>query len=212
VRRIGFILRRLWEDIIRSISGPIGIRLRRFYYSSRFQTCGKGLVIETGVHISHPECIRLGEKVWIDKQSTLLAGPASPSKNIKYIENLSFTGKQGEIHIGSQVHLGIRSTIQGHGGVSIGDYFTCSANVSIFSYSNDPYLCQQGTLPGSSSFYVETPVQIGSNVWLGLGVSMIGNTIGDDVFVKPHSLIHTIIPTNSVAGGYPLQVIGPRFK
>ncbi|NET36068.1 MAG: hypothetical protein F6K19_29250 [Cyanothece sp. SIO1E1] len=150
--------------------------------------------------------------VWIDKQSILIAGPPSASSQVKYIENALFTGKIGEIEIGNHVHLGIRSIIQGHGGVTIGDYFTCSANVAIYSYSNDPYLCQQGTLPGPTTSYVKTPVQIGRNVWLGLGVSMVGHTLEDDIFVKPHSLINQSIPANSVAGGYPLQIIGARFK
>ncbi|MEZ5039046.1 MAG: hypothetical protein R2828_04115 [Saprospiraceae bacterium] len=212
MRRLIVILRNIWEDLIRHISGPVGIRLRRFYYAPRFQSCGKGLMIASGVYIYNPQYISLGEQVWIDQHTILIAGPPAPSSQIKHIANPAFSGKQGEIHIGNQVHLGIRTIIQGHGGVVIGNHFTSSANVSIFSYSNDPYLCRQGTLPGTSTYYVMTPTQIGHNVWLGLGVSLIGNTIEDDVFIKPHSLVHKAIPANSIAGGNPIKLIGSRFK
>lgn len=200
------------EDIIRNISGGLGTRLRYSYYKRRLGVCGKKVVIDTGVHLVNPRYIQLGDNIWIDKNCLLIAGALS-STNSTVIRNAINVG-HGEIRIGSNSHIGIGTVIQGHGGVSLAEYFTSSAHCRIYSYSNDYRLSQNGTMSIDNDkdlFYVISPVEIGSNVWLGLNVSVIGATIGPDVFVMPHTVVFKSIASNSVVGGNPATILKPRF-
>ena len=201
------------EDLIRNISGGLGTRLRSAYYKRRLGTCGKKVIIDTGVFLENPGHIRLGDNVWIDKNCVLVAGAVQSAVNTRLVSN-TVNVHEGEIRIGSNSHVGIGTVIQGHGGVSISEYFTSSAHCRIYSYSNDYRLSQKGTmLSGNSNdlYYIMSPVEIGRNVWLGLNVSVIGATIGADVFVMPHTVVFKPITENSVVGGNPAAIIKPRF-
>src|SRR5580658_1270468 len=72
----------LIEDIIRGLSGPLGVRARRAYYRRRLFACGARLVIEPGVHLIAPEWISLGDDVWIDRFAVMIAGPPAPGAQV----------------------------------------------------------------------------------------------------------------------------------
>lgn len=199
------------EDLIRNISGPLGIRIRRSYYQNRLKQCGKMVVIDTGVFFDKPKSIVLGDNVWIDKNSHFIAGKLENKKEEKINQDLNVL--QGHIILGNYIHIGINTIIQGHGGVEIGDYFTSSSNCCIYTLSNDPFKCKYGTYNGNvrDVFYINSPVQIESNVWLGLGVIVLGGKIGTNSFIKPHSIITKSIPANSIAQGSPAERVKFRF-
>jgi acetyltransferase-like isoleucine patch superfamily enzyme len=201
-------------DMIRNISGPLGIRLRRLYYKRLLKSAGNNLVIETGVFFQSPASISFGDHVWIDKNSILIAGKLSEKKRLKRI-NQGISGvEEGQIQIGSNVHLGIGTIIQGHGAVDIKDYFTSSAGCKIYSFSNDYRNCRSGTieLGENPPAYILGPVSIGRNVWLGLNVSVISTDIGDDTFIMPHSVVSRPVGKNSVAMGSPAIRTRDRFE
>ncbi len=200
----------LAEDTIRWISGPLGVALRRSYYSKRLKSCGRGLVVSPGVSLEGAEWISLGDHVWLDRQVTLIAGPP-PQGGI--VNRQPGSIPEGEISIGSHSHLGIGTVIQGHGGVEAGAYFTTSAGVKIYSFSNDPRRCRAGTLRTGTSapYYVSAPVVLGDNVWLGLNVAAIGARIGADSFARPGAVVTSSFPANSLIDGNPGQRIGDRF-
>ena len=210
---LGRILLIAIEDAIRPISGTCGRWIRRWYYRRRFKACGQSLRIESGVQIDNPQFISVGDRVWIDRGVVLTAGPGGFDSRKKKPLNGIVRAKPGELFIGSHCHLGIRTIVQAHGGVYIGDGFTSSANCAIYSLSNDPYQCRMGTVgsPDNPVYYVETPVDIGNNVWLGLQCIVVGNSIGDDCFVQPLSLVRESIPSNTIAGGVPACALRPRF-
>lgn len=186
--------------------------MRRRYYSRRFESCGKNIVIDTGVHFSSLKDICIGSNVWIDKNCILIAGKSKSNKNIKRIKSGESFIFEGKIQIGDSSHIGISTVIQGHGGVKIGKYFTSSAGVAIFSLSNDPLNSKRGTLQGNDTYYILTPVNIGNNVWLGLHSDIVGGAINNDVFIKAHSLVRSEIAENSIAGGQPAKRIKQRFQ
>ena len=202
------------EDFIRNISGGLGFTLRRWYYRMRLNSCGKDIRIDTGVHLSHPGDISIGDHVWIDKNSHLIAGwPKVEDASVKYTNSNLNGMHRGTIKIGSNAHLGIDSIIQGHGGVRIGNNFTSSPGARIYSFSNDPYKCEAGTHhPGANIFYVLSPVDIQDNVWLGINVIVVGSTIHSDCFVQPGSIVTSEIEANSIAGGFPAKRIKARFE
>lgn len=195
------------------LPGPLGMKIRYFYYKKKFKKCGKNVRIDVGVIIEKPEWISIGDNVWIDKYCILIAGPITISDDkIKYRTNSKFLLKKGELYIGSNSHIGILTVIQAHGGVHIDDYFTSSTGCKIYSLSNDITRCRFGTFSDKESFYVLSPIVIGKNVWLGLNVIVLGGTIGDNSFVAPNSIVLYDIPENSFASGNPASKIKDRFN
>ncbi len=203
----------LFESLIRNLGSIAGLRLRRWYYRVRLKECGKNLNVDCGVYFVNPEYIRLGDNVVLDKNVILIAGPSGDTQRTRCIKNEDSTVTRGEVRVGSWSHIGIGTIIQGHGGVQIDDYFTSSSRCMIYSLSNNPNLCHSGTLGGALNevHYVETPVRIGRNVWLGLQCIVIGNSIGDNVFMKPNSVVVSNIASNQIAEGNPAKAVGVRF-
>lgn len=194
----------LIEDLIRGLSGTLGIRLRRFYYQKKLKQCGARLTIETGVHIVSASSISIGEDVWLDKNSLLIAGPIKESNHVKVLSNKNVKINAGEISIGSGSHIGIGVIIQGHGGVEIAEAFTAAPHSKIYSLSNDHRKCYDGTIQNvagnSMPHYILAPVSIGRNVWIGLSSVVLGHSVGSNCFIRPGSLVLKDIPNNSIFG------------
>lgn len=204
----------IFEDWIRNISGGLGTRLRSFYYKRRLAKFGKHVTIDTGVFLVNPGSIIIHDNVWIDKNSILIAGKVAHGQNT-IVKQSSAVVTEGVIEVGSHSHIGIGTIIQGHGGVSIGNYFTSSASCRIYSLSNDYRKCRKGTMDsheGNEVHYILSPVQIGENVWLGLNVNVIGAQIESDVFVMPNSTVSGSIGSNTVASGNPAAPVKRRFN
>jgi acetyltransferase-like isoleucine patch superfamily enzyme len=204
----------LIEDLVRNLGGELGIRARRAYYSRRFKKCGDNLIVDIGVKFVNPQQMELGNYVYIDCGTVLLAGANDLGDRVKKVANEQCSVPEGQLTVGDRCHLGIGTIIQAHGGVKIGDGFTTSAYSRVFSLSNDWKRCRLGTVQTDKSavFYVMTPVAIGNNVWLGLGVSVVGATIGDDCFVRAGSVVSGNVPANCIASGTPAVVERPRFR
>lgn len=204
----------LIESALRNLGSVVGVYLRRAYYKRRLKACGSNLRIDCGVFLVNPRYVSLGDHVILDKHVIIIAGPAGDALRTKYVSNRDCETAPGEVIIGSHSHLGIGTIVQGHGGVGIGDYFTSSSRCMIYSLSNDPRRCRSGTVGGvrHDVHYIETPVKIGRNVWLGLQSIVIGNTIGDDVFAKPYSVITKDISENRIVAGSPASEMGSRFE
>lgn len=213
MKRLSQAFSSLWEDLIRPLSGPVGARLRRAWYSARAHRCGARLTIEPGVHLIGVEHMSFGDDCWIDRNAVLIAGPLAPSAEVSHRGPAE--APAGRIILGGRCHLGIGTIIQGHGGVEIGDNFTTSAGCKLYSVSNDVRGCLGGTIRTADGThppqYVSYPIRIGTNVWLGLNVSVIGHTIGSDVFVMPGSVVSQDLPDNVIAEGQPAKPRSPRF-
>ncbi len=209
IRQLYFLI----ETLIRNISGSIGIKIRRWYYSKRFAKCGKNLRIDEGVIIENPEYIYVGDNVWIDKYCILIAGKVNiPKDKIKVRKNKKYIYKEGELHIGDNVHIAPQCIIQAHGGVLIGNYFTVSAGSKIYSFSNDVNKCIQGTQFSKNIYYILSPISIGDNVWVGLNSIILGGDIEKNSFIAPNSVVVTNIKENSFASGNPAKKIKDRFQ
>jgi len=204
------IIKYILEDLIRNISGPVGIRFRRLYYSKVFKKCGQNLVIGPGVHFDNPQYISVGNNVWIDRQSVIIAGknfnqnfkPLNKSQNI------------GELIIGDNAHIGVRTVIQAHGGVKIGNNFTCGTDSKLYTFSNDVKNSKFGThnLNKEILNYLMHPIEIGDNVWVGMQAVILGGIIENDVFIKINSVSTINISQNSVVEGTPAVKVKNRFN
>lgn len=201
------------ESLMRNISGRLGQVLRKTYYSKRFAQCGNNLKIDEGVIIEGIQDIFVGDNVWIDKYTILMAGKVSiPSEKIKAKENKNYMCNEGELHIGSNVHIAPQCIIQAHGGVVIGNYFTASAGSKIYSLSNSVDQCFYGTHSDKEIKHILSPIKIEDNVWLGLNSIILGGEIKKDSFVAPNSVVITSISENSFANGSPAKKIKDRFE
>lgn len=203
----------LIESTIRNISGIIGIKIRYQYYRHRFAKCGKNCMIEEGVIFKGAESIYLGDNVRFDKYCIVIAGEIKgiDAKYIKYRKKHCLSKRKGELHIGSNSHVGIRTIIGAQGGVEIGDYFTSSADCKVYSFSNDVQKCKHGTIGIDGVHFIESPIRILNNVWLGLNCIVLGGRIGNDTFVMPNSIVLYDIEDNSIAQGFPAKRIKDRF-
>lgn len=212
-RKILNLIFQIIESCIRNISGRLGNFLRQKYYSKRFAQCGSNLQIDEGVIIQGVKDIFVGDNVWIDKYCILMAGKVNIlSGQVKVNQNKNYIYNEGELHIGSNVHIAPQCIIQAHGGVSLGNYFTASAGCKIYSLSNDVEKCYYGTHLDGEINYIISPISIMNNVWLGLNSIVLGEEIKQDSFIAPHSVVITAIEENSFASGNPAKKIKDRFK
>lgn len=205
-------IRQLFESWIRNLSGPIGTRVRRLYYQNRLGSCGISLTVGEGVYFDNPKSIHIGNHVWIDRGSKLIAGTIR-STNINYKVKESELN-QGEIRIGDQSHIGINTIIQGHAGVSIGNNFTTSPDAKIYSVSNDVTKTTNGTytIDKNDRYYIHSPIEIGHNVWFGANSLMVGGKVGNDTFIHPYSVVKGQFEPNSILAGNPAIKIKTRFQ
>lgn len=133
------------------------------------------------------------------------------SERVKVKQNKNYPYREGELHIGSNVHIAPQCIIQAHGGVSIGNYFTASAGSKIYSLSNDVRKCKHGTQFSNEIWYILAPICIEDNVWLGLNTIVLSGTIKKNSFIAPNSVVMTDIEENSFASGNPAKKIKDRF-
>jgi galactoside O-acetyltransferase len=214
-----------FDDILRFfiiyMPGPTGRRLRYYYWKKKFKKCGKNVVIDEGVIIQGAEYISIGDNVWIDKYSILMAGPVKFNDNsvVKRIENKNFKYEEGELIIGNGIHIGISNIIQAHGGVYIGNNVTTSAGVKIYSLSNYPYdendlktITYANCMASGKISYIISPVVIEDGVWIALNSIVLGGTIGKNSFISSNSLVYKDIPENSYVSGNPARKIKDRFQ
>jgi len=179
-------------------------------------------MIDEGVIIQNPEWISIGDNVWIDKYCLLIAGLVNLKGVIlKKRINSNFTWQEGELIIGSGVHIGAFSIIQAHGGVYMGDYVTASAGVKIYSLSNYPYaendlgiITYANCMVGEDKMisYILSPIVIQSNAWIALNSIILGGTVSRNSFIASNSVVLNDIPENSYVSGNPAKKIKARFK
>lgn len=175
----------LYESLIRNISGPIGRKLRERYYQNRFSSCGKNCIIEEGVFITNPDCISLGNNVWIDKNAILIGGVFHPEER-KFDEKGPKIIDWGKLIINDGCHIAPFSLIQAHGGVKIGKNVTIAAGSKIYSLShhyrnlNDEKDKKRysfsSTAPVEDQFLIVGNVTVGDNAAVGINSVILPGT------------------------------------
>lgn len=114
----------------------------------------------------------------------------------------------GAINVGENVFIGPYAVVYGHGGVTIGAHTLISMHCRILSSNHalpppgTPIRFQPDTL---------LPTQIGQDVWLGAGVTVLGGvTISDGCVVGAGAIVTEDLPPNAIALGVPARVIRLR--
>ena len=107
------------------------------------------------------------------------------------------------IRVGDRFFSNFNLTILDEAYVTIGDDVFIGPNVSLYTacHSTDP-------VERNTRQEWALPITIGSNVWIGGGVTILpGVTIGDNVTIGAGSVVTRDIPANTVAVGNPCRVV-----
>ena len=114
------------------------------------------------------------------------------------------------IIIGREAFITHSNLLDGHGGITIGDYALIGYQ-SIIMTSMHNY--QDPTVPVMYQGSTLKPVVIGRDVWLGARVMVLpGVTIGDGAVVGSGAVVTRDVPPFAVVAGVPARVIGHRGK
>lgn len=111
-------------------------------------------------------------------------------------------------HLGKNVHFnGMR--IQGCGQVRIGDNFHSGPDCLMIAEIHD--FDTGNAIPYDTARYLERPITIEDNVWLGSRVIVLGGvTIGEGSIIQAGSCVVSDIPKYAIAGGHPAKAFKQR--
>lgn len=201
---------RLLEMFLSGLPGPVGNRLRYYYWKSRLKALGKGTVIEPGVFFQDPAHTRIGANCWIDRGVMILAGyPEKDQRKVHLMHNPAFLHTKGEVVIGARVHLGPYAVLSGIGGIQIGDDTTIAAHAAVYSFSHhyrnlddpsDTHRYSFSTMSALQDQYLICgPVAIGARCAVGLqSVILPGVTLGEGAWIGAGCVVRDAVPANSV--------------
>lgn len=119
---------------------------------------------------------------------------------------LPFYGpKRGILEIGINVFIGDWCTISARSRVVIGDDCLIAERVTI---RDQDHAVSTGELAHQHAGYMIEPVQIGNNVWIGVGVLVLrGSTIGDGVVIGANAVVKSNIGERRIAVGMPAKAV-----
>jgi len=110
----------------------------------------------------------------------------------------------GDVRVGANTWIGPFTLLDGSGGLSIGDHCSISAGVQIYSHDSVKW-----ALTGGAAEYEKSPVQIGSNTYIGpMTVVSRGVTIGNHCLVGANSVVNKDLPDYSIAYGSTCRIVG----
>lgn len=220
--KLGALPADIWKALISNFPGPLGYRLRRYYWSRRLKRLGKNVRIDCGVYFQNPKYISIADNAWIDRGVIILAGPDESDRSRRTLENPDFPLQRGEVHIGRNTHIAPYCIISGISGVYVSDDCCFSASVKVYSFSHhyrsDEMPGDTGYNFGSSGthrnqFMIEGPVYFGENVGVALNAVILpGVSILENSFVSINSVISKSFDANSLISGNPAKQIGKRFE
>lgn len=204
--------------------GPVGRRLRYWYYKRRLRHLGKNVVFEPGVHILNPSWVSIGDNSCIDFYSILVAGPpGGQMRKVTKKRNEFYPGGEGELHIGRNCHIAPYSLVQAHGGVWIGDNASIASGVKIYSLSHH---YRDLSNPADTTRFKFSPmvapeeqalimgaVVLEDNSGVGLhSILLPGATVREYSWVGVSSLLTETLEPGVIAQGTPAAVTRRRWS
>jgi galactoside O-acetyltransferase len=161
-----------------------------------FKSIGENVIISERASIYGSENISIGNNVRIDDFAVLSA-------------------VNGELNIGSYVHIGCGSSIIGAGVITIGDHVNISGGVRVYSSTDDfsgDSLC--GPMVAKEFRKIITaPVLIGRHTTIGANAVVLpGAVIMENVGIGAESMVKGTVNHDSIYGGIPARRIGSRTR
>jgi acetyltransferase-like isoleucine patch superfamily enzyme len=199
--------------LLASLSGALGLALRKVFYHYLLGRMGKGAVVGVNVTLRCPNSVELGAHTIIDDYAVLDAKGAG--SNI-HVGDTVLVGRgtilscsDARIDVGDDVSFGPNCYVRaGECDVSVGSLVTIGAQVAIVSgtpghgQADIPMKYQTGALEG---------ISIGNNVWIGVGARIIdGVRIGDGAIIGAGAVVIEDVPANCTVGGVPARILTKR--
>lgn len=161
--------------------------------------------LERGVDVRSSRQIRFGRRSVV-RSGTILNGRSScadvgivAGDDLYIKENAYLDAYGGKIVIGRGAALAQGVVLHGNGGIVLGNYVMMGHGAMVLAGNHNYGLTE---LPFMFQGSVSSGVNIGNNVWLGAGATVLdGVDIGDNVVVGAGSVVSRDLPSNSLAFG-----------
>ena len=182
-------------ELISSLYRGIYKRLSSFVWKFRFESFGDNSFLYKPLHIKGTN-IHIGDNVFINQGVWLASDPlACNGKALLKIGDGSVIGHFNEIYSTGSI------VIENH--VLTADRVYISDNIHGYGDIEIPILQQ--------SIVQKKEVRIGEGSWLGVGVPVIGASVGKHCVIGSNAVVTKDIPDYCVAAGIPAKVI-KRFN
>lgn len=156
---------------------------------------GSGVILESAIRVRH--ILSRGQR-----------GSIRLGDGVQVCHGAVIESWGGAVALGPRVFVGPHAVIYGHGGVEIGPQTLIAMHCCVVS-SNHTVPPRGVNIRSAPDILL--PVKIGSDVWLGASVSVLGGvTIGDGCVVGAGAVVNSNLPAGSIAVGVPARVIGSR--
>lgn len=109
------------------------------------------------------------------------------------------------ISIGNGCSFSAYVVLDAHDRITIGDNCMFALRVTVATATHD-----HKHTPMNATFTTR-PVTIGSDVWFGVGATILpGVVIGDGAVIGAHALVNRDVPPRAIVGGVPARVLKMR--
>ncbi len=159
-------------------------------WRGRLQTDGLCFVCpDVTFEIARGATVRLGRWSWIGHGTKIRA-------------------HEGEVSIGAKTVLGQECTISAFQHIAIGRECIVADRVMLIDFDHGVVEVER---PVRLQGIYKRDVNVGHNVWIGYGVSILrGTTVGDNCVLGTATVVSTDVPANTVAAGVPVRVLRMR--
>ena len=185
----------LMEGILRNIPGPLGYKLRYYFYKPFMKHLGKGVMIDIGVKLGGLRNLSISDYSWIDSYCII-------------------TSFLDDIEIGKRVHVAPFSIIHANKKITIGDYAGISSGVKVFSSTSIPNnkRISGPTIPREMASLRTGPITIGKDSVIYTNTLVLpGTNIGEGAIVHANSIIFGKVKPYDIVSGHN-KVVGKRKK
>lgn len=183
------------EGLVRNIPGPLGFKLRYYFYKPFLKHIGKNVLIDVGVKLNGIKNLSIGDYSYIESYTII-------------------TSFLNEIRIGKRVHIAPFCLIHANEEVIIEDYIGIASGVKIFSSTTYPNEKRMNgpTVPKSMMSFKSSPIYLRKDCAIYANCILLpGADIGEGAVVCANSIISKkIAPYNIVLGNS--KIIGNRKK
>ncbi len=212
----------LYRLLFTNLESIVGLGIRRYALPPFFNSCGRGLVVGTGVTVRQPGRIALGKKVILDDYSAIdvrsRSGQDSTSHSEAFISIGDYayvgrysvvTAKYGRVTLGPAVNIGAYSRIATRESIEIGESVLIASYVYIGAGNHRSDDLSRPVMEQDMEYH--GGVKIGANAWIGTKATICdGVTIGKDAIIGAHSLVRENVPERAIVAGTPAKLIRYR--
>lgn len=159
---------------------------------------------------AHRGPLRIGAHCSLGQANTWISTGAgiSVADRCDFTHAVTLDSASGSITMGEGSGVGPNSILYGHGGLRIGRHCAIAGLVMIVPANHG---ISRLDLPIRRQGQELAPIEIGDDVWIGGGASVLaGVKLGDGVVVGAGAVVRTGVPARTIVAGVPAREIGKR--